>query len=82
MEKGLPFESGTGLTNVTREPGYVGQSIGEIIIQSGQSYPGVPSFSIPRVALGANSSQGGRKEQKVVDREYRHNCQVACISLL
>lgn len=37
----MPFESGTGLTNVTREPsaGYVGQSIGEIIIQSGQSYP-------------------------------------------
>ena len=40
--------------------GYIGQSIGKIIIQSGQSYLDVLSFSIPQATLGIDSSQGGR----------------------
>lgn len=61
MEKGLPFESGTGLTNVTGK--HVGQSIGEIIIQSGQSC--VPAFSIPR------ARPLGRTARREVERNRR-----------
>lgn len=68
VEKGLPFENGTGTgsPNVTRKPH--GVRVRALVKLSYKVVKGIPAYSsLP--SLGINSLQGGRNEQKVVDRE-------------